>query len=309
MIVRIPHRKSNGKRDPLLIFGAAFLLFLILFAIFAPIIRDAQLKPPGVASFSSVYDPVVDDSGRALKPFQPPFGKVLLGTDEIGRDVVARLAQGARISLMVGFIVQILALLVGVTIGVLGVYAPKWVASPLMRLTDAMFAFPDILLAILIVSVVRTDMFEGVLGPLGKMLPVIVALSFTAWPSITRLVRTQVASLKDREFVVAAKASGASTFYLATRHVLPQLMGILMAVSMIEVAGTILAESTLSFLGIGIQAPDPSWGSMINAARLNMSSHPITLLWPCLILSLTIFSLNFVGDGLRAALDPKNSRT
>ncbi len=307
MIVRIP-RKHRGKRDPLLIFGAAFLLFLVLFAIFAPVIRDAQLKPPGAESFSSVYDPVVDDAGKALKPFQPPFGKAILGTDEIGRDILARLAEGARISLMVGFIVQIMALLVGITVGVLGVYAPRWIASPLLRLTDAMFAFPDILLAILIVSVVRTDTFEGFLGPIGKMLPVIVALSFTAWPSIARLVRSQVASLKDREFVVAAKANGASTFYLATRHVLPQLMGIIMAVSMIEVAGTILAESTLSFLGIGIQAPDPSWGSMINAARLNMSSHPITLLWPCLILSLTIFSLNFVGDGLRAALDPKNSR-
>ncbi|HSI73716.1 MAG TPA: ABC transporter permease [Fimbriimonas sp.] len=312
MIVRIPGLAGRKwrKNDPLLIFGICFLVLLLLFAIFGPMVRDAQLKPPGATNFSSVYDPVVDEAtGRSLKPFQPPFGKATLGSDEIGRDVMARLAQGARISLVVGFVVQILALLVGVTVGVLGVYAPKWLAGPLMRLTDAMFAFPDILLAILIVSVVRTDMFDNTfLGPIGKMLPVIVALSFTAWPSIARLVRSQVASLKDREFVVAAKANGASTFYLATRHVLPQLMGILMAVSMIEVAGTILAESTLSFLGIGIQAPDPSWGSMINAARQNMTSHPIVLLWPCLLLSLTIFALNFVGDGLRALLDPKNSR-
>jgi ABC-type dipeptide/oligopeptide/nickel transport system permease subunit len=135
--------------------------------------------------------------------------------------------------------------------------------------------------------------------------PVVVALSITAWPIVARLVRTQVASLKDREYVMAARATGASTFYVVTRHVLPQLWGILMAVSMIDLAGTILAESSLSFLGIGVQAPTPSWGSMINIARLNMTSHPDQLLYPCLILSLTIFALNFVGDGLRAALDPK----
>jgi ABC-type dipeptide/oligopeptide/nickel transport system permease subunit len=300
MIVRVPSKKSRRVSDPLLAFGFTFLIFLVLFAVFGPWIRDMMLRPEGVRNFSSVYDPIG-------KPFEPPFTRAWLGTDEIGRDIVARLAQGARISLAVGFIVQVVALLGGITVGVLGIYAPRWISMPLMRFTDGMFAFPDILLAILIVAVVPPNLF-GFLGPIGKMLPVIVALSFTAWPSIARLVRSQVASLKDREFVTAAKATGASTFYLATRHVLPQLTGILMAVSMIEVAGTILAESTLSFLGIGIQAPDPSWGSMINAARLNMSSHPIALLWPCLLLSLTIFALNFVGDGLRAALDPKNAK-
>ena len=300
MKINLP-RTKRGPRDPLVLFGIGFLVLLILFAIFGPLIRASQLAPAGDDDFSAVYSQIG-------KTFQPPFQGNGLGTDEIGRDVIARLAQGARISLFVGFSVQILSLLIGITVGVLGVYAPRWISSPLMRLTDAMFAFPDILLAILIVSVVKTDMFEGILGPIGKMLPVIVALTSTGWPSITRLVRTQVASLKDREFVVAAKATGASTFYLATRHVLPQLTGLLMAVSMIELAGTILAESTLSFLGIGIQAPDPSWGSMINAARQNMSSHPVMLLWPCLLLSLTVFALNFAGDGLRAAFDPKNSR-
>ncbi|MBZ0212828.1 MAG: ABC transporter permease [Nitrospirae bacterium] len=132
-----------------------------------------------------------------------------------------------------------------------------------------------------------------------------MALSITGWPGTARLVFTQVASLKDREFVVASKALGASTFYTVTRHVVPQLYGVLMAVTMISLAGTILAESTLSFLGIGVQAPDPSWGSMINNARLQMNSYPSLLFWPCIVLSMTIFALNFVGDGIRAALDPK----
>ncbi|MEJ5171612.1 MAG: ABC transporter permease, partial [Fimbriimonadales bacterium] len=131
-------------------------------------------------------------------------------------------------------------------------------------------------------------------------------LAITAWPGVARLVRTQVASLRHREFVQAAQAMGGSTLYVVTRHVLPQMMGVLLAVSMVELAGTILAESSLSFLGIGIEAPDPSWGSLIDAARANMNAYPLLLLWPCLILSLSIFALNFVGDGLRERLDPRS---
>jgi ABC-type dipeptide/oligopeptide/nickel transport system permease subunit len=276
-------------------FGVVFLVFLVLFAVFGPTVRDLQLRPEGRNNFNSVLD-------KVGLPFLPAGGSAMLGTDEIGRDIVSRLAAGARISLMVGFIVQAISLLVGITVGVLGVFAPNWIRTPLLRFTDGMFAFPDILLAILIIGVLGSS---EVKFPGSSVLPVIVALSITGWPSITRLVVTQVATLKDREYVVAARAAGASTFYLVTRHILPQLSGILLAVSMIQIAGTILAESTLSFLGIGVQAPDPTWGSMINNARFEMNSHPLLLLWPCVILSLTIFSLNFVGDGLRAALDPK----
>jgi len=283
------------RRDPLLMFGVVFLVFLVLFAVFGPTVRDLQLRPEGRNNFNSVLD-------KVGLPFLPAGGSAMLGTDEIGRDIVSRLAAGARISLMVGFIVQAISLLVGITVGVLGVFAPNWIRTPLLRFTDGMFAFPDILLAILIIGVLGSS---EVKFPGSSVLPVIVALSITGWPSITRLVVTQVATLKDREYVVAARAAGASTFYLVTRHILPQLSGILLAVSMIQIAGTILAESTLSFLGIGVQAPDPTWGSMINNARFEMNSHPLLLLWPCVILSLTIFSLNFVGDGLRAALDPK----
>src|SRR6185436_19851216 len=150
-------------------------------------------------------------------------------------------------------------------------------------------------LALLIIGIWRPGWF-----------PVVVALAITAWPATTRLVVTQMASLKDREFVIAARAQGASTVYVVTKHILPQLWGILMAVTMVNLAGTIISESTLSFLGIGVQPPDPSWGSMINSARLNMNSHPVLLIWPCVILIVTIYALNFVGDGLRAKLDPKS---
>ena len=202
-------------------------------------------------------------------------------------------------------IVQAFSLLVGILMGVLGTFAPRWIRMIVLRLTDGMFAFPDILLAILIVGVLSTS--KGLFsGTFGNMLPVILALAIASWPSITRLTVTQLASIKDREYVVAAKAMGASTFYLVRKHILPQLWGTLLAVSMVDLAGTILAESTLSFLGIGVRPPDPSWGSMINNARAELSSYPMTIVWPCLFLSASIFALNFVGDGLRAMLDPKS---
>lgn len=258
--------------------GFVFLAILLLFAVFGPTFRHHYLD-------------------QVAKPHLPPGGEYWLGTDELGRDIVARLAFGARISLFIGLTVLAISVTIGVIVGVAGIYAPKWIRVPLMRLTDGMFAFPDILLAILIIGVMKPGIF-----------PVIVALSVTGWPSIARLVSTQVASLKDREYVVAAKAMGASTWYVVTRHVLPQLWGILMAVAMVDLAGTILAESTLSFLGIGVQAPNPSWGSMINNARAELSSHPQMIIWPCIILSATIFALNFVGDGVRALLDPKSQK-
>ena len=264
------------RRDPLLWFGIVYLVLLVLFAIFVPI-------------FGHRYEEQVG------KTFLPAGGQFPLGTDELGRDILSRLAYGARVSLFVGIVVQLISLVVGITVGVIGIYGKKWLSVPLMRLTDGMFAFPDILLAILIIAVWKPG-----------VIPVIVALSITAWPAFARLVYTQVATLKDREFAIAATAIGGSKFYVVTRHILPQLWGILFAVSMVELAATILAESTLSFLGIGVQAPQPSWGTMIEVARINMNSQPIMLLWPCLILSLTIFALNFVGDGLRSYFDPKS---
>lgn len=229
------------------------------------------------------------------KTNQLPGAGAWLGTDEQGRDILSRLAHGAQVSLYVGFFTQLIAVAVGVAVGVTGEFGPKWIAGPLMRFTDAMFAFPDLLLAILIV---------GIFG--AGVTPVIIALSVTAWPSVARLVKSQMASLREREYVQAAFAQGAGSVYVVTRHILPHLWGILLAVSMVDLAAVILAESSLSFLGIGVQAPQPSWGSMVNAARAQMASHPIQLVWPCLILAMTIFALNFVGDGLRQLTDPRS---
>ena len=267
---------KRRRIDPLFLFGIVWIVGLALFAIIA---RFVLPDPTFQTDFTHV--------GPGIRGF-------LLGTDDLGRDYLSRIAGGAFVSLGIGLLVQLIVVTVGVLVGILGEFGPSWIAVPLMRLTDAMFAFPDILLAILIV---------GVLG--SGVLPVVVALSISGWPTIARLVKTQAATLRDREFVVAARASGGTVPYLVVRHILPQLTGLLLAVSVVELSGTILAESTLSFLGIGIRRPTPTWGSMINDARGNMESYPLELLWPCLALTLTIMSLNFVGDGLRNLFDPK----
>jgi ABC-type dipeptide/oligopeptide/nickel transport system permease subunit len=273
----------------------AYLVLLILFAAFGSKVRTNRLQPPDQSNFNASLSP----SGTPYLPWGTP--KLPLGTDELGRDEVSRLADGAQVSLEVGFIVQIIAVSIGLLFGILGTFSVKWVRLPLLRFTDAMFAFPDILLAILIVGTFASSDV--------KLLPVIVALSVTAWPAVARLTATQVASVKDREFVVAARASGGSLPYVVWKHILPQVMPLLLAVSMIEVAGTVLSESTLSFIGIGIQAPRPSWGNMINDVRSgDITSHVLQLAAPCILLSVTIFALNFVGDGLLAILDPKQTR-
>jgi len=260
--------------------SAGFFSLIVLFAMFGPMLQASPFDKVGT-------------------PFMPASAEHWLGTDEQGRSIFARLAYGARISILIGLGVQCISLLIGVTIGVLGVYGSPWIRTTLLRITDAMFAFPDILLAILII---------GIWGM--GVVPVVAALSITSWPGIVRLVRGQVAMLKNREFVVAAEAMGVSKFKIILRHVLPQLGGLLLAVSMVDIAGIILAESTLSFLGIGVQPPIPSWGSMINQGKIQMFDEAKRglLLWPCLALSATIFSLNFLGDGLRTITDP-SSRT
>lgn len=290
-------------RNLFLWIGSAYLVLLALITLIVPMIQDPtqRVKP--------MLAPNLKGEMVMTSTHLPPSASHWLGTDQSGRDVFALLAQGGRTSLLIGIIVELIVLTVGVVVAVLGIYAPKWIGSPLMRLTDAMFAFPDILLALLLLGIFRSipipvdSMWFSLFN--GGFIPLIIALSITAWPGIVRIVRGQLLSLKDREFVVAAKANGASTTYLVLKHILPQLWGLLLAISMVELAGVILAESTLSFIGIGVQPPNPSWGNMIDKARQDMVSHPALLFYPCLALSITIFALNFVGDGLRTLADPK----
>jgi ABC-type dipeptide/oligopeptide/nickel transport system permease subunit len=278
------------KRNGLFLVSVGFLALLVLFAAFGPLRHNVN-EAVGTK-------------------FEPPSAKFWLGTDDVGRDIFGRLAYGARMSLLLGLAVQGFSILLGLLVGTAAGYGPKWLGTALMRFTDAMFAFPDILLAILIMGVLdakRLPFAQHLPPVLIATLPVFFALAVVGWPSLARLVRSQVLSLKEQEFVTASRALGAGHWHVVRRHILPHLWGLISAVAMVGMAMVILAEGALSFLGIGVPAPWPSWGSMINDARSYMAGYPMLLVWPCLILSLTILALNFVGDAMRDRFDPRQS--
>jgi ABC-type dipeptide/oligopeptide/nickel transport system permease subunit len=225
---------------------------------------------------------------------QPPSARFWLGTDALGRDVFSRLLYGARVSLTVALVVELIEVLFGATLGLLAGYFGGRLDNAIMRLTDMLFAFPDILLAILIM---------GILGP--SIYNVFLALGLVGWPPMVRLVRSQVLSLRSREFVEAARAMGASHAQILWRHLLPHLTGIILVAVSLGMGSVILAEATLSFLGIGVQPPYPSWGSMIHDAWFYRRAHPVMTFFPAATLALAVTAFNFLGDGLRDLFDPR----
>jgi ABC-type dipeptide/oligopeptide/nickel transport system permease subunit len=226
---------------------------------------------------------------------QPPGAKFWLGTDAVGRDIFSRLVYGAQVSLRVALVVVTIELLLGATLGMLAGYYGGALDALLMRVTDMMFAFPDILLAILITSI---------LGP--SETNVFLVLGLVGWPGMARLVRSQALGLREREFVTAARAMGARGPFIILRHLLPNTLGLMIVAVTVGVGTVILAEATLSFLGIGVQPPRPSWGSMIRDAWEHRRAYPLMTLWPAASLALAVTAFNFLGDGLRDMLDPKS---
>ena len=269
------------RRNPLAMASLVVLALIILLAIFYPMVSPYR------------YDHQTSDYSA------PSSARHWLGTDDSGYDTLTRLAAGARISLIVGAGVEALVLLVGVPIGLIAGYYGKWADVALMRLTDMMFAFPDILLAILIMAI---------RGP--SLLNIFIALGITGWPGLARLVRGQALALRGREYVEAARALGVPNAQIITRHLLPNLLSPIVVAATIDIAGIIIAEATLSFLGIGVQDPKPSWGKMISGPLESgyYRAHPELVIYPALCLSLTVLSLNFLGDALRDALDPRSEK-
>lgn len=238
---------------------------------------------------------------------QKPSSAHPLGTDDFGRDVASRLIYGARVSLAVALIVEAVELLFGLTLGMIAGWRRGWLDNLVMRITDLMFAFPDILLAILIVGTLGEVPFPiAALDSQRRLICVIAALALVGWPGMVRLVRSQVLSLRDREFLEAARALGASDGRIYLRHLLPNLVGPVVIAATVGMGAIVLAESTLSFLGLGIQEPFPSWGSMIQAGWKLKRSDPMLTVYPALCLAGTIMAFNFLGDGLRDWLDPRS---
>ncbi|MDR1978638.1 MAG: ABC transporter permease [Synergistaceae bacterium] len=268
------------RRNYLAMIGLAVILVLILAAVFAE-----RIAPYGYAT---------QDYAMIRKP---PSARHLLGTDEFGRDVLSRLIYGSRVSLQVGFIAVSIALAAGGTIGAVAGYFGGAVDNLLMRIMDVQLAIPTILLAIVISSVLGPGLFN-----------LMIAVGITAIPRFARLMRASVLSVKNTEFIEAARAMGASHTRVILLYIMPNCMAPLIVQATINVANAILFAATLSFLGLGVQPPYPEWGGMLSAARPYLRGNAYLSVFPGLAIMITIVALNCVGDGLRDALDPKQKR-
>jgi len=258
--------------------GGIVVIAFVAIAVFAPWI--------------SPYDPTATDWGAVRKA---PSAAHWFGTDEIGRDVLARVIFGARASLLAGVISVAIALALGVPIGLLSGYVGGWLDGLLMRITDAMLACPFLILAIAMAAF---------LGP--SLTNAMIAIGISATPIFIRLTRGQVQTVKVEDFVEAARAVGNTHWRIALRHILPNIIPPLMVQATLTTAAAIIAEASLSFLGLGQQPPAPSWGSMLNIAKNFLTQAPWMAVWPGVSIFVVVLSFNLLGDGLRDALDPKH---
>jgi oligopeptide transport system permease protein len=268
------------RKNYLAMAGAAFILLLALAAIFAPLIT-----PYGFADQN--LDEIIES----------PSWKHPLGTDELGRDAFARLLYGARTSLAVGIFTQFIVIVIGLPVGAFSGYAGGKTDNFIMRFVDVMYAFPDMLLIILL---------RSVLG--GSIYMLFLAIGLVAWVNVSRLVRGQILSLKSRDFVNAARAMGGMGNYITWRHLLPNSLGPVIVSITFNIPRAIFAEAALSYIGIGVQPPTPSWGAMIHDGYNLIFAKPHLIVFPAIAIALLMLAFTFLGDGLRDALDPKLRR-
>lgn len=267
------------KKNKMAMIGLAMVAFMVVLAIFADFLFD--------------YNEVVIKQNTAIR-LQGPSAEHWFGTDEFGRDILARLVHGARISLMVGVIAVAIALTIGGTLGAISGFFGGKVDMIISRAMDILLAVPSLLLSITIVSA---------LGP--SILNLMIAIAVSSVPGYARIVRSSVMTVRDNEFVEAAKAIGANNAQIIASHIIPNCMAPIIVQVSLKVASAILSTSGLSFLGLGVKAPTPEWGSMLSGGRAYLRNAPHLTVFPGLCIMLTILSLNLLGDGLRDALDPK----
>jgi peptide/nickel transport system permease protein len=260
-------------------FGFATLLLLIALAVFAPVVAP--------------YSPIHQHPGLELRP---PSSQFWLGSDDLGRDLFSRIVYGARISFTVGVLATAIGAAVGVSTGMLSGYLGGWVDSIIMRFYDALLAFPGIIIGIAVISI---------LGP--SSLNVAYALSLGGMPFFARLMRSSVLSERERDYVYAARCIGARDERIMFLHVLPNTLAPLLVQLSLAMGFAVLAEAGLSFLGLGTQPPDPSWGSMLNDSRAYLREAPWYGLWPGIALTVLLVGLNYLSDALRDALDPRRA--
>ncbi len=243
---------------------------------------------PGLFAPYDPYEPIPGMRGKGPS-WAHPFG-----FDEIGRDLLSRVIYGSRIALLVGIAATGLSLVIGVSVGASAGYFGGWVDLFLSRVVDTLMAFPTLVLLVALAAAV---------GP--SLRTVVLVIGFTAWAQYARVVRAEVLSLRERDFVLAARAMGAPDYRIIFRHLLPNVLGVLIVIASLSIAGVILAESALSFLGLGTQPPQASWGSILSAGRTYIRTYPHICIAPGVLITVTVLAFNLLGDGLRDAFDPR----
>lgn len=288
-------------KNKLAVFGLIVVIVVTLASIVGPTVIKAAF------GFTPDYIPSNDVKlTQSFPPFQGPDGQFSwahpMGTDNSGRDQLARVLQGGQISLFVGILSTLVSLLIGVTYGAIAGYFGGRVDNIMMRIVDVLYSLPYVIVVIVLLSMFRSQ------TPKGQLTLLFIALGSVSWLTMARIVRGQVLSLKNQEFVLAARATGVSNTRIIFRHLIPNTLGPVIVYATLTIPQIMLTEAFLSFLGFGVQAPLASWGSLAADGIQNIAIFPWQLIFPGVTMALTLFSLNFLGDGLRDALDPQ-SRT
>jgi peptide/nickel transport system permease protein len=265
------------RKNSLAMMGGVIVLGLFLAAVLAPVF--------------SPYDPGQIDIKRIL---QEPTRAHPFGTDQLGRDVFSRMMWGSRISLLVGFVSMGIATMIGIFLGALAGYYGRWVDTLIMRFVDIMLCFPTFFLILAVIALLEPSIWN-----------IMIIIGITGWMGVARLVRAEFLSLKERVFTVAERALGAKDFRIIFRHILPNAMAPILVSATLGVAGAILTESALSFLGIGVQPPTPSWGNILTAGKDNIEIAWWLSLFPGLAILITVLGYNLLGEGIRDAIDPR----
>ena len=265
------------RRHPLLVVGGAIVGTVALLAILAP-----WLAP---------YDPTAIDVHAILLA---PSWRHWCGTDTLGRDVFSRMLYGARVSLAVGFVAVGISMLIGILLGAVAGYAGRFTDSLIMRWTDMVLCFPTFFLILAVIAFLKPSIWN-----------IMIVIGLTSWMGVARLVRAEFLSLRQREFVLAARATGVPAMRIIGRHLLPNAMGPILVSAILGVAGAVLVESGLSFLGLGVQPPNPSWGNILTEGKDNIQIAWWLSLYPGLAILITVLGYNLLGEGLRDYFDPK----
>ena len=273
------HAWQRFRANRMSLVGLTLIVLLVLIAIFAPLIAP--------------YDPI-EDIFRGVRGVGPSWEHPF-GYDHLGRDLLSRIIFGSRVALLVGLVATGISVLIGIVIGAVAGYFGGWMDTLLSRLIDTLMAFPIIALLVVLAAV---------LGP--SLVTTIVVIGFTGWARFARVVRADVMSLKQQYFVTAARAVGVRDWRIIWRHLLPNVMGPVIVLASLGIGGIIILESALSFLGLGIRPPNPSWGGTLADGRAFILRYPHIAFFPGLMIVITVLAFNFLGDGLRDAFDPRN---